>query len=176
MRSFLYLALLGACLLTLALVVRSGILASKHFDEPLSAAMRSALAAESPQMSSEDAAIVRRDFPTAYATQSGLMYINTAPGAGTRPAPGQTAVVRCSLRLLDGRPIGDPGSKGLPVTVRIPSPTLLKGVNEALLTMGRGGRRTLIVPYWLAYGEAGLAPSVPPRATLVADVELVDIR
>ena len=174
MRSFLYLALLGACLLTLAIVVRSGILASKHFDEPLSSAMRSAMAAESPQMSSADAAVVRRDFPTAYTTESGLMYINTAPGAGASPRPGQTAVVHCSLRLLGGAPVSGPAAGNEALRLALPSARLPKGVNEALFKMGRGGRRTLILPYWLAFGEEGRPPSVPPRATLVAEVELVD--
>jgi FKBP-type peptidyl-prolyl cis-trans isomerase len=40
--------------------------------------------------------------------------------------------------------------------------------------MKRGARRTLIVPYWLGYGETGNPPLVPPRATLVFELELVD--
>jgi FKBP-type peptidyl-prolyl cis-trans isomerase len=125
-------------------------------------------------MSSADAAVVRRDFPTAYMTGSGLMYINTAPGSGSEPRPGQTAVVRYSIRLLDGTPVGNPQSRNIPLTLELPSPKVPKGVNEALLKMGKGGRRTLILPYWLAYGQEGLPPAIPPRATLVADVELVD--
>jgi len=42
--------------------------------------------------------------------------------------------------------------------------------------MKKGEKRTLIIPYWLAYGIAGNPPTIPPRATLVFDVELVDFR
>ena len=89
MRSPFYLILLGIALLTLALVVRSGMLASKHPDEPISSAMRAAMAETSPQLTTEDATTIRKDFPTAYTTASGLMYINRAPGTGHRDAEGR---------------------------------------------------------------------------------------
>ena len=83
MRSSFYLILLGIALLTLALVVRSGMLASKHPDEPINSAMRAAMAETSPQLSTDDATRIRKDFPTAYTTASGLMYINHDPGTGS---------------------------------------------------------------------------------------------
>jgi FKBP-type peptidyl-prolyl cis-trans isomerase len=53
---------------------------------------------------------------------------------------------------------------------------VIKGWDEALLTMRKGEKRTLIVPYWLGYGIPGRPPGIPPRSTLVFEVELVDFR
>jgi FKBP-type peptidyl-prolyl cis-trans isomerase len=171
MRSPFYLILLGIALLTLALVVRSGMLASKHPDEPLNSAMRAAMAETSPQLSTDDATRIRKDFPTAYTTASGLMYINRAPGAGTAsPKAGDMIVANYSGRLLDGTPFDS--SSGF--RTEIGTGKVIKGWDEAFLTMKKGARRTLIIPYWLAYGEDGRPPLIPPRATLVFDVELVD--
>jgi FKBP-type peptidyl-prolyl cis-trans isomerase len=175
MRSSFYLILLGIVLLTLALVVRSGILAVKHPDEPINSAMRAAMAETTPQLSTGDATIIRRDFPTAYTTASGLMYINRAPGFGkATPKIGDTIVANYSGRFLDGKPFDSSVEHGGPLRIQIGTGQVIKGWDEAFLTMAKGARRTLIIPYWLAYGDAGRPPMIPPRATLVFDVELVD--
>jgi FKBP-type peptidyl-prolyl cis-trans isomerase len=175
MRSPFYLVLLGIVLLTLAIVVRSGMLASKHPEEPLNSAMRAAMAETSPQLSTEDATIIRKDFPTAYTTPSGLMYINRDPGAGTAmPRIGDTIVANYSGRFLDGTPFDSSMNHGGSLHVQIGVGAVIKGWDEAFLTMKKGARRTLIIPYWLGYGDVGRPPTIPPRATLVFDVELID--
>jgi FKBP-type peptidyl-prolyl cis-trans isomerase len=176
MRSPFYLILLGVALLTLALVVRSGMLASKHPDEPINSAMRAAMAETQPQLSTEDATLIRRDFPTAYTTKSGLMYINHSPGVGPSPRIGDKIVASYAGRLLDGTPFDSSAARGHPITVEIGTGQVIKGWDEAILTMKKGARRTLIIPYWLGYGEEGHPPVIPSRATLVFDVELVDFR
>lgn len=175
MRSPLYLLLLGVALLTLALVVRSGMMASRHPEEPINSAMRASMAETSPQLSTDDATRIRKDFPTAYTTKSGLMYINRDPGRGTStPRIGDTIVANYSGRLLNGTPFDSSGAHGGPFRVQIGIGRVIKGWDEAFLTMRKGARRTLIIPYWLGYGDAGSPPVIPPRATLVFDVELVD--
>ena len=52
----------------------------------------------------------------------------------------------------------------------------IAGWDEAFRSMKKGEKRTLIVPHWLAYGEKGRPPKIPPKATLVFDVELLDWR
>src|ERR1700690_2242313 len=153
MRSYLYILLLGACLLTLAIVVRSGIFArSSPGDEPINSAMRAALATESPQLSADDAQLIRQRYPTAYAMPSGLRYISRDPGTGTaEPRIGDTVTVQYDGRLLNGGPFGFKVGVG----------QVIKGWDEAFLTMRKGGRRTLIIPYWLAYGDAGSPQLLP---------------
>ena len=175
MRSTTYLVLLGLCLLTLAIVVRSGIFARKNPGEPINSAMRSAMAETSPQLSTEDALEISRKYPTAYKTPSGLMYINRDPGrGGATPRVGDTVVANYDGRLLDGTPFDSSYKAGHPFTTQVGVGRVIKGWDEALLTMRKGARRTLIIPYWLGYGEAGRPPVIPPRATLVFEVELVD--
>jgi FKBP-type peptidyl-prolyl cis-trans isomerase len=175
MRSFMYLLFLGVALLTLAMVVRSGMLASKNPGEPINSAMRAAMAESAPQLSTEDANQIRKLYPTAYATASGLMYVNHDPGRGTAsPRIGDTVVTQYSGRLLDGTPFDSSVSHGGPFSFQVGTGQVIKGWDEAFLTMKKGARRTLIIPYWLGYGESGRPPMIPARGTLVFDVELVD--
>lgn len=177
MRNFLYLALLGVVLATIAIVVRSGLLARKDPGRPINAAMREALAAESPQFSEADANLIRQKYPTAHRLSSGLLYVERAPGAGGAPArEGQELVVHYDGRLLDGTPFDSSYRSGVPFTFRVGMGRVIKGWDQAFLTMHRGEKRTLIIPHWLAYGARGSPPNIPPNATLVFEVELLDIR
>lgn len=177
MRNLLYLVLLGLVLLTLALVVRSGLLARKEPGRPINAAMREAMSEESPQLSEADAALIRQKYGNARRLHSGLLYVERDPGNGaSTPRNGQEVIVQYDGRLLDGTPIDSSFKRGAPYTFRLGAGMAIQGWDEAFLTMRKGERRTLIIPYWLAYGTSGRPPLIPPRATLVFDVELVDIR
>jgi FKBP-type peptidyl-prolyl cis-trans isomerase len=178
MRSFIYLLLLGVILLTIALVVRSGMLARKDPGRPINSAMREALdQAGSHELSGTDADIVRHKYPTARRTPSGLLFIVRAPGEGSAiPRIGQEVIAHYDGRLLDGTPFDSSYDRGVPFTFRVGAGSVIKGWDEAFLTMHKGEKRTLIVPYWLAYGTTGRAPKIPPSATLVFEVELIDFR
>jgi FKBP-type peptidyl-prolyl cis-trans isomerase len=177
MRNTFVLVLLGVVLLTIALVVRSGMLARKNPGEPINAAMRQAMSEQSPQFSSEDAAFIRQKYPTAYPTPSGMLFIVRAPGTGTdKPKGGDEVIAHYEGRLLDGTVFDSSYKRGAPITFRVGVGQVIRGWDEALLTMKKGEKRTLIIPYWLAYGDAGRPPSIPPKATLVFDVELIDFR
>lgn len=175
MRSKFYLILLGVVLLTLAIVVRSGMLMSKHPGDPITVAMRASMAETAPQLSSEDAYLIRKDYPTAYTTSTGLMYVSHSPGTGAAtPRIGDTVEANYVGHLLDGTPFDSSYKHGAPLSFQVGTGRVIKGWDEAFLTMKKGARRTLIIPYWLAYGAAGQPPLIPPHATLVFEVELVD--
>jgi FKBP-type peptidyl-prolyl cis-trans isomerase len=178
-RNFLYLALLGVVLLTIAIVVRSGMLARKDNprDRPINSAMREAMEESGrPQLSTQDAMLVAQKYSTARGTDSGLLYVEKQRGTGLPPTRGATVTAHYDGRLLDGTPFDSSYNRGLPIDFKVGVGQVIKGWDEAFLTMKKGEKRTLIIPYWLGYGVSGKPPTIPPRATLVFEVELVDFR
>jgi len=178
MRSFFYLALLGVVLLTIALVVRSGNLARANSGRPINSSMRAALAAEQgPQLSTDDAMLIAKTYGNARQSPSGLRWVERAPGNGDgTPRIGGEVIAHYAGRLLDGTTFDSSYKRGAPLTFRVGIREVIAGWDEAFLTMKKGEKRTLIIPYWLAYGEKGKPPSIPPRATLIFEVELIDFR
>jgi hypothetical protein len=173
MRSFFYLALLAVTLATIAIVVRSGIFARKDPGRPINSAMRAAL--DKPQFSEEDAMIIAQRYPNARRTESGMLYVVHAPGEGPTPFKGQIVSVRYTGRFLDGRKFDSSDDKGAPFNFPVGFGRVITGWDEAFGSMRRGEKRTLIIPYWLGYGEKGRSGRIPARATLVFEVELLGI-
>lgn len=176
MRSFLYLALLGIILVTIALVVRSGMLARKDPGRPINSAMREAMTNEgTPELSGVDADIIRHKYPNAQRSKTGLLHVLRSPGSGPTPHIGDEVIAHYDGRLLDGTPFDSSYKRGVPFTFRLGTGSVIKAWDEAFLQMKKGEKRTLIVPYWLGYGVDGRAP-IPPKATMVFEVELIDMR
>ncbi len=177
MRSFFYLLLLAVLLTTAALVTRSGILARKDPGRPINSAMREALDKKQPQWSTADEGELNTRYSTAHKLPSGLRYVVRAPGTGTAtPVIGDEVIAHYEGRLLDGTAFDSSYRRGAPMTFRVGSGAVIRGWDEAFLTMKRGEKRTLIIPHWLAYGEKGRPGSIPPKATLIFEVELLDWR
>lgn len=175
MRSLLVLVLLGVILGTIALVVRSGWLMRKDPGKPINAGMREALAQRMPQWSAEEAMVLARDFASAHETKSGMRYLIRAPGTGTdTPQKGQQVVAHYEGRLFDGTKFDSSYDRNQPLTFPVGVGRVIPGWDEALMTMKRGEKRTLAIPYWLAYGERGHPPTIPPKAGLIFHVELID--
>ena len=176
MRNTLYLFLLGIILLTIALVVRSGMMARKEPGRPINSSMREAMAEEAPQWSEADTTLIRAQYANAHRLHSGLLYVVRDPGTGSQtPREGQEVIVHYAGRLLDGTKVDSSYERGAPYTFRLGT-GVIQGWDDALLTMKKGEKRTLIIPYWLGYGINGRPPIVPPRATLIFDIELINFR
>ena len=176
LRSFFYLLLLGALMLTLALVVDSHLLARKNPGRPMSAAMRETLDPEVRELTAAEERVIAEQLPGARVNKSGLRQIVRAPGDGPVPRAGQTVAIHYEgRRLLDGVLFDSSRARGGPLRFVVGT-SRLKGWDEALLTMKTGEKRTVIVPWWLAYGEEGSQPEIAPRTSLVFEIELVEIR
>lgn len=177
MRNAFYLLLLGTLLITAALITRSGILARKNPGRPINSAMREALNAEHPQLSGDDEMLIAKTYGTAHRLPSGLRYLVRAPGTGeATPRIGDEVICHYAGRLLDGTSFDSSYRRGAPFTFRLGTGSVISGWDEAFLKMHKGEKRTLVVPHWLAYGEKGRPPTIPPKATLVFEVELIDWR
>jgi len=177
MRSFFYLLLLAVFLLTAALVTRSGILWRKNPGRPINSAMREALNKENPQLSLDDEKEINQRYGTAHKLPSGLRYIVRAPGIGTQtPTIGDEIIAHYEGRLLDGTSFDSSYRRAVPFVFRLGTGAVIRGWDEAFSSMKKGEKRTLIIPYWLAYGEKGRPPSIPGKATLIFEVELIDWR
>jgi FKBP-type peptidyl-prolyl cis-trans isomerase len=177
MRTFLVFLLIGLALLTLGLVVRSGIFSRENPGRPINSAMRLSLENRGiPEVSSEDAMIIAKQYGNASRFASGLLFVRRVAGIGEPAGLGREVVVHYDGRLLDGRRFDSSYERGAPFTFRVGAGQVIPGWDEAFQHMRKGEKRTLVIPFWLAYGVNGRPPNIPPRATLVFDVEVLDIR
>lgn len=109
-------------------------------------------------------------------TGSGLQYIDIERGTGEAPDPGSTIVVHYTGWLEDGTKFDSSVDRGEPFEFVIGVGQVIPGWDQGVATMQEGGKRRLIIPPDLAYGEAGAGGVIPPNATLIFDVELLEIR
>lgn len=174
MRQYSILVILGLVLIFIAWQARTGIFRRHHpSDQPANIYTRQMM--ENPQLSEVDAALMREQYGTAHLNPSGLRYLVRAPGEGALPTLGALVVVHYDGYLLDGTKFDSSRDRGEPYQFRVGTGAVIKGWDEALLSMKKGAKRTLLIPWWLAYGEQGKGP-IPSKATLRFEVELIDIR
>jgi FKBP-type peptidyl-prolyl cis-trans isomerase len=128
------------------------------------------------EKAAKEAALIKEKWPNAIKTASGLMYVVTQEGEGSTPTKGQTVKAHYHGTFLNGKKFDSSVDRGQPFEFRVGMGGVIKGWDEAFLTMKKGEKRTLIIPYHLAYGERGSAPAIPPKATLIFDVELIDFK
>ena len=106
---------------------------------------------------------------------SGLQYIDVKEGEGAVAKSGDTAVVHYTGWLVDGTKFDSSVDRGQPFRFPLGAGRVIKGWDEGVAGMKVGGVRKLIVPPDLAYGDPGRPPVIPPKATLIFEVELLGV-
>lgn len=113
-------------------------------------------------------------------TPSGLQMTDTTIGKGAQPKQGQTAVVHYTGWLYTngqkGKKFDSSVDRGQPFEFPVGAGRVIKGWDEGVATMKVGGKRTLVIPPQLGYGDRGAGGVIPGGATLIFDVELLGVK
>lgn len=109
-------------------------------------------------------------------TDSGLQYRDLVVGTGAEASVGATAVVHYTGWLMDGTKFDSSLDSGNPFSFSIGAGDVIKGWDEGVASMKVGSKRELTIPADLAYGDRGAGGRIPPGATLIFEVELLELR
>jgi cyclophilin family peptidyl-prolyl cis-trans isomerase len=121
-----------------------------------------------------DLALIKEKYPRAITLPSGLMYVVLAEGKDDKtPQRGTIVSAHYSGQLLSGKKFDSSLDRGKPLQFPVGVGRVIKGWDEAFLSMKKGEKRILIIPPHLGYGEMRIGP-VPPNSILVFEVELLD--
>ena len=109
-------------------------------------------------------------------TQSGLQYQDLTVGTGAEAIAGKSVSVHYTGLLQDGSKFDSSLDRGQPFTFTLGAGQVIPGWDEGVAGMKVGGKRKLIVPPDLGYGAQGYPPVIPANATLIFDVELLEVK
>jgi len=128
------------------------------------------------------AACTGKPSPAPPSAGDSLQILELQPGAGAPIAAGQNAVVQYTGWLYEagaadnkGKQFDSSRNTGQPLRFVVGAGQVIKGWDQGVVGMKVGGRRRLVIPADLAYGDSGAGGLIPPGATLVFDVDLVAV-
>ena len=108
-------------------------------------------------------------------TASGLGYVDLVEGTGPHPKMGDSVRVHYTGWLENGKKFDSSHDRREPLVFPVGRGHVIKGWDEGVGSMKVGGKRKLVIPANLAYGERGAGGVIPPGATLIFEVELLGI-
>ena len=140
--------------------------------QPAKAEAPAAAKAEAPAETKKESKMVK--------TESGLGYEDLVVGTGPSPVTGQTCVMHYTgwlwVNEAKGTKFDSSVDRGSPFEFPIGRGRVIKGWDEGVSTMKVGGKRTLLIPPQLGYGDRGAGNVIPPGATLLFEVELLGVK
>ena len=134
-----------------------------------------ALRAQREKIPPEDLEFVEKTWPEAKKTNTGIRYIILKEGSGPVGQPGDKAKVLYTGRLLNGTIFDQKLDAKDPFLLRIGRGEVIVGWDQILKQMKAGEKRLVIVPPELAYGTRGQPPKIGRNATLVFEMEVIEL-
>jgi FKBP-type peptidyl-prolyl cis-trans isomerase len=116
----------------------------------------------------------KKEEPKVTTTKSGLKYTDEKVGSGKVAKPGDNVSVHYTGWLKNGKQFDSSKGKD-PLSFRLGTGRVIAGWHEGIEGMKEGGKRKLIIPPSLAYGDEGYPPVIPPKAELTFEVELMKV-
>ena len=116
------------------------------------------------------------DMDSVTTSPSGLQYRDIVVGTGKAASAGDTAVVHYTGWLMDGTKFDSSVDRGQPFDFPLGAGAVIAGWDEGVGSMKVGGKRELIIPPDLGYGDRGAGAVIPPGATLKFEVELLELK
>lgn len=105
-----------------------------------------------------------------------LKIVDVEVGTGAEAVNGKNVFVHYTGALEDGTVFDSSIGRGEPIEFPLGAGMVIQGWEKGLLGMKVGGKRQLVIPYNMGYGAHGYPGAIPPYATLIFDVELVDVK
>lgn len=109
-------------------------------------------------------------------TDSGLLYKNIVKGNGKKAEKGKTVSVHYKGMLTDGTEFDSSYKRKQPIDFQLGKGQVIEGWDEGIQLLQVGDKARFVIPSHLAYGERGAGGVIPPNATLIFDVELMDVK
>jgi len=156
-------------------IIREGS-SAKSFDAiKVFASAKDAAEKAAAEQAAKSAGMLKELTKGATTTESGLSYFMIKEGEGAQATSGNTVSVHYTGKLTDGTKFDSSHDRGQPIEFPLGEGRVIPGWDEGIALLKVGGKATFIIPPHLAYGARGAGGVIPPNATLIFEVELLDI-
>jgi peptidyl-prolyl cis-trans isomerase A (cyclophilin A) len=119
--------------------------------------------------------MIKRDHPNVERTESGLVYEILEEGEGSHPKKGDGISLHYNGIHVYGDKFDSSIDRGQPLNFDYLVMGLIQGFNEGVGLSKQGMKITLYIPYYLAYGESGRMPTIPPYSDLIFELEILEV-
>jgi peptidyl-prolyl cis-trans isomerase A (cyclophilin A) len=119
---------------------------------------------------------VKKKYPNAKQTASGLVYVIENEGEKVKPVSGTQLSVHYTGKFMDGTKFDSSVDRGQPMDFQYKVQSMIPGFEEGLAMLGKGGKGIFVIPYFDAYGKNGQPGAIPPYSDLVFELEIMDLK